>query len=308
MDFTKQYHLDTYASISCTQPELSQSGRTIFITGGAGGVGLAISRSFTEAGATRLVIVGRRAKKLAEAKNELLKLAPKPEDLEILTYPCDIADSTGSKAVWADLKSKGIEVDVLVLNAAIANTVPNGLDEDDFVDKVWATFDMNVRTNLELTSLFLKQGRTGKAVVSINSSAAHISPTQPIQLGYAPSKAALGALMQGIADSLKVEEAQIVSFHPGSVKSESVMKSRWANAPIAWNTDKLSGDFAVWASTKEARFLHGRFVWCNWDVDEMKAMGEFKHPGFSRIGLQGPKALSSNELWGQMEGLVKRQA
>jgi hypothetical protein len=30
------------------------------------------------------------------------------------------------------------------------------------------------------------------------------------------------------------------------------------------------GDFAVWATSKEAPFLHGRFVWCSWDVEEMR--------------------------------------
>lgn len=33
---------------------------------------------------------------------------------------------------------------------------------------------------------------------------------------------------------------------------------------------KLPGNFAVWAASTEAEFLHGRFVWANWDVDELK--------------------------------------
>lgn len=162
MDFTKSYHLDTYASISCTRPELSQIGRTIFITGGASGVGLAISKSFIEAGASRLIIVGRRAEILEEAKSELLKVAPGAWELEILTHSCDIVDSDRMKSLWEDLKSKGILVDVLVLNAAVANTVTKGIVDEDFVEKVWATFDLNVRSNLELTSIFLRQGGSGK--------------------------------------------------------------------------------------------------------------------------------------------------
>lgn len=42
--------------------------------------------------------------------------------------------------------------------------------------------------------------------------------------------------------------------------------------PVAAN---LAGQFAVWAASAEARFLHGRFVWCNWDVDELKT-GEIR--------------------------------
>ncbi len=62
----------------------------------------------------------------------------------------------------------------------------------------------------------------------------------------------------------------------------------------------------MWATSSEARFLHGRFVWCQWDVEELKAMKEFEHHGFCRIGLQGPKPLSSDELYVQMADVVAK--
>lgn len=33
----------------------------------------------------------------------------------------------------------------------------------------------------------------------------------------------------------------------------------------------LPGCFHVWLASPEAEFLKGRFVWVNWDVDELKA-------------------------------------
>lgn len=33
-------------------------------------------------------------------------------------------------------------------------------------------------------------------------------------------------------------------------------------------------DYLQWATSEEARFLNGKLVWANWDVDEMKAMSE----------------------------------
>jgi hypothetical protein len=51
---------------------------------------------------------------------------------------------------------------------------------------------------------------------------------------------------------------------------------------------ELPASFAVWASTKSAAFLHGRFVWANWDMDElMTRKEEFEDHGFLRVGLQG---------------------
>jgi hypothetical protein len=36
----------------------------------------------------------------------------------------------------------------------------------------------------------------------------------------------------------------------------------------------MSANFIVWASSPEARFLRGKFVWANWDVDEMMVKKE----------------------------------
>jgi hypothetical protein len=38
---------------------------------------------------------------------------------------------------------------------------------------------------------------------------------------------------------------------------------------------ELPGDFAVWAASPAAAFLHSRFVWAHWDVEEMQS-GEIK--------------------------------
>ena len=32
---------------------------------------------------------------------------------------------------------------------------------------------------------------------------------------------------------------------------------------------RLPGDFAVWLASPEAIFLAGKFVWAQWDVDEL---------------------------------------
>ena len=35
--------------------------------------------------------------------------------------------------------------------------------------------------------------------------------------------------------------------------------------------EDLPGSFAVWAASPEAAFLHGRFVWAAWDVEDLKS-------------------------------------
>lgn len=34
-------------------------------------------------------------------------------------------------------------------------------------------------------------------------------------------------------------------------------------------TVELSSDFTVWCLSEEAKFLDGKFVWANWDAEEL---------------------------------------
>ncbi|PTB46703.1 hypothetical protein M441DRAFT_128036, partial [Trichoderma asperellum CBS 433.97] len=36
----------------------------------------------------------------------------------------------------------------------------------------------------------------------------------------------------------------------------------------------LAGQFTLWVASPEAKFLKGKFVWVNWDVDELKARAD----------------------------------
>lgn len=47
----------------------------------------------------------------------------------------------------------------------------------------------------------------------------------------------------------------------------------------------LPASFSVWLASTEARFLKGKFLWANWDVDELKAHAKEIEAG-SRFNLQ----------------------
>jgi hypothetical protein len=36
----------------------------------------------------------------------------------------------------------------------------------------------------------------------------------------------------------------------------------------------LAGNFVVWLASPQAEFLNGRFVWANWDVEELLQLKE----------------------------------
>ena len=50
----------------------------------------------------------------------------------------------------------------------------------------------------------------------------------------------------------------------------------------------LAASFIVWACSPEADFLKGKFVWANWDVEELKAReAEIKETDVLTLGLDG---------------------
>jgi NAD(P)-dependent dehydrogenase (short-subunit alcohol dehydrogenase family) len=137
-----------------------------------------------------------------------------------------------------------------------------------------------------------------------------MAPERP---SYGLTKNAGTALVQQIARETNVNDMQVVSFHPGGVLTDM---ARAAGAredlgipfddgmlsllvpPVghtlesanAASVENLPGQFAVWAASREAEHLHGRFVWANWDVDEVKAvLGKqiAQEPNFLKVGIEG---------------------
>lgn len=52
---------------------------------------------------------------------------------------------------------------------------------------------------------------------------------------------------------------------------------------------ELPAHFAVWISSPEAAFIRGKFVFCNWDVDELKKASKkiTETDGLFNTGLNG---------------------
>ncbi|KAK8203603.1 hypothetical protein M8818_005253 [Zalaria obscura] len=65
-------------------------------------------------------------------------------------------------------------------------------------------------------------------------------------------------------------QLHVVNLQPGVIITE-IQKG----AKMEGQDDvRLPGDFAVWLASPEAKFLKNKFVWANWDVEELKARAE----------------------------------
>ncbi|OJD16267.1 hypothetical protein AJ78_03558 [Emergomyces pasteurianus Ep9510] len=290
---TKIVHKTPYAAISPTSTEHSQAGQTVVVTGGGGGIGLAIARAFVQAGAERIILLGRRSEVLFDAVNQLRKEAPEYSgDLQAL--PCDITDTSRVALFWDQLREQCTAVDVLVLNAGVIGPLGDIVKSKN--NDAWAAFDANGRANLDMTQHFfnnidaIPNGKK-KSLIHVSSASVADFHLNPIAGIYAASKAAFLGLLHRIAVQVPSEKAQIISFDPGSIYSPGAKAAGYPPDSYDWDDENLPGQFAVWATSSAAALFHGRFIHAHWDVSELqgpevKAQIE-KNDMFLKLGVVG---------------------
>ncbi|KAL7918793.1 hypothetical protein ACQKWADRAFT_330377 [Trichoderma austrokoningii] len=292
----KQYHHEPYAAISPSRPELSQAGKTVVVTGGNSGIGYAVARNFIKASAKHVIILGRRQEVVKSAAEKLSKEADGFGSSTVVEGKvCDIASLESAAAFWNNLQSNGVYVDVLVLNAAAGGRAVPILTSG--LRNVWADYETNVRSALDFAERFYKQpteqgASSRKFLVNLSTIAAYMWQSMaPERPSYGITKNAATALIQQIAKDTNVNDMQVVSFHPGAILTDMARASGASeDMGIPFDDENLPGQVAVWAASPEAEFLHGRFIWANWDVDEVKAVLSkqiSEDPNFLKVGIEG---------------------
>ncbi|KAI9649432.1 hypothetical protein NHQ30_002008 [Ciborinia camelliae] len=281
---TSIWHTETYPSISPIRPELSAKGKTILITGGGSGIGAETALYFATAGASRIALLGRREQPLLDTKACINKQFA---NVEVLAIPADITKKSEVDAAFAKVVGKGKDdgaIHVLVSNAATLGPIVSIRDADG--DEFLGAMHQNLKGTLYIAQAFLKYASTDAVVINNSSFAAYLNAI--------PGMNSLGIAKLGIFrlwDCLVYENPEISVFHvqPGVVDTAMSQQAGGPLKAVGHEDDvSLAASFIVWLASPEARFLKGKFVWANWDVDELKARAKEieKSPELS-IGLVG---------------------
>ncbi|GAB7365573.1 hypothetical protein MBLNU230_g6645t1 [Neophaeotheca triangularis] len=258
----KTYHHTTYDRISPLQT-FDGTGKTVLITAGATGIGFGITQSFAKAGVEYVIIIQRRQKVLDKVRESLATDFP---SLKVTTRAASVTDFERISSI---LKEIG-KIDVLVANAGIG---PGEMAAKDMPTEVFRdTFNLNVVSSWHLIKEFLAL-EPGKPRTVIYTSSARCQTGSANDSAYGPSKAAMNQVIQHLAMEYADDNAVIQTFHPG------VVYTPWASQlfdrdVVVWEDASLPGDFAVWLASAEAKFLSGRYVWAQWDVDELLSLKE----------------------------------
>lgn len=176
-------------------------GKTVVITGGTTGIGLATARLFLAEGAN-VTVTGSNPKTIEEARHEL------GGNVEVVASD---AGSAGDIAALAARFEKA-GVDLLFLNAGIAKFGPLAdIDEATFDE----TFRVNVRGPWLAIKHFGPRMKSGGSIVVTGSVNAELG--MPGSSVYAASKAALRSLVRVAASELAEAGVRVNAISPGPV-------------------------------------------------------------------------------------------
>lgn len=181
----------------------SLKGRRALVTGGTKGVGAAVARRLSQAGATVLVTARSRPHDIAVA--------------DIIT--ADLATPEGAATVVDEALGRLGSVDILVNNVG-GSSAPSGgyatLTEDDWANELNVNLLSAVRLDRGLLPAITEAGRG--AIVHISS----IQRRMPLwdgTLAYAAAKAALTTYSKGLANEVAPFGVRVNSVSPGFVQT-----------------------------------------------------------------------------------------
>ncbi|KAH9822071.1 [Pyruvate dehydrogenase (acetyl-transferring)] kinase 2, mitochondrial [Teratosphaeria destructans] len=301
--FTKEYHSKSYLSIDPQRPELQANDRIVLITGAGTGIGAATAKAFAAAGAKAVVLTGRRLDPLNNVKTELGSNHPA---VKAVAYSLDVADAAAVARVLTDVKSTLGPIDTLVNCAAHLSDNSEVTDAD--ISDFWRAFEVNVKGTLILVQQFVKhKSDIDPVYISISSGLAHIPPAVSrvkAPASYPSSKIAQAKLIEHFAQ----ENAGLLraySVQPGII--DTALSARGlemaddiaaARASLPWDegirgvktTVDLPAHFALWLSSPEGKSIPtGRYLWANWDVDELQQRSQElrDNPAVLNLGLNG---------------------
>src|SRR6266511_393415 len=202
-------------------------GRTILITGGSAGIGLAFALEFLELG-NEVIVTGRRHEVLDKVK------AKHPK---VHTIQSDVADPAQIAALAARVKAEFPRLDVLMNNAGIMlykNLKTPAVD----LAGLMAEMNINVGGVIGMNSAFIDILTANKGtVINVSSALAFVPlPSAPI---YSATKAAVHAYTQSLRFQLQETGVEVIELMPPTVKNDLAADITEGNGVTVITTDEL---------------------------------------------------------------------
>ena len=228
--------------------------KTIIITGASSGIGEAIARRLSRAGAN-LVLFARRADRLAALCAELNATAPdstvarqrpienrvsseatgltsKIENSRVLAVAGDITIAADRERLVRATLEKFNRIDALVNNAGYGQRGPL---ERIPIEALRANFETNVFSLIALTQLVAPHMRAQGSGRIVNTGSVAGRITRPLSSAYDSTKFALEGLTDGLRGELKPFGIQVILIRPGFIRTEFGQTAETISAQVSAN-------------------------------------------------------------------------
>ncbi len=211
--------------------DLNLAGKTVLITGGSKGIGLACAEAYAAAGCD-LVLVSRGAEGLAAAADAIRSRA----QVKIATHAADLGDAAARENLFAAHP----DIDILVNNAG---AIPGGRVQDLSFARWSEAWALKVMGYIHLTMLYLPtmEARGAGVILNIIGMAGR-SPRADYVCG-ATGNAALIAFTEAVGGRSVDAGVRVLGLNPAATKTDRIQRLARTKAAARF------GDEARWEET-----------------------------------------------------------
>jgi len=208
------------------------TGRTILITGGSAGIGLAFALKFLELG-NEVIVTGRRQAVLDQVKAKHPKLH---------TIQSDVADPAQIAALAARVQADFPKLDVLMNNAGIMLSKNLKAPAAD-LSGLMVEMDINVGGVIRMNSAFIDLLTANQGtVINVSSALAFVPvPAAPI---YSATKAAIHSYTQSLRFQLEDTGVDVIELMPPGVKTDMTTELAEGGIKVITTDELVKQSFA----------------------------------------------------------------
>ncbi len=249
------------------------TGKKAVVTGGARGIGRAITKQLLKDGAS-VLICSRNKKELEKTCKEL-----DPSGKNLFSFVADVSSYADCSKLFKYAEKLFNRLDILVNNAGIYG--PIGLLETNSPEEWTKTIDINLLGTVYCTKLALPQMKDQKRGKIINLAGAGVGGQKPLSRfsAYYTSKAAVAAFTEVIASEVSEDNIQVNCISPGTINTYFVdyllSQDPQQSGPMheqALETKRTGGDslepvarLVSFLSSDESRSMTGKILSAKWD-------------------------------------------
>ena len=236
-------------------------GKVAMVTGGNGGIGLAMAQGLADAGAL-IAVVGRNPDKLLGAVTSLRQHGGQAK-----AYGVDVCDETAVSALMTQVVHDFGRLDILINNAGINIRKP----VQDLALSEWqAVMDTNLTGAFLCSRAAYPQLKSqGGKVINIGSMTSIFGAS--FAPAYSASKGAIVQLTRAMATAWARDNIQVNAILPGWIDTELTQKARLdvdglherilARTPAGrWGNPKDLAEIAVFLSSAASDFITGTAI------------------------------------------------